>query len=144
MWVIRAFVQFFNLPLVSQVLCLKLQEFFLTSFFFFCLFCLFRVAHMAYGGSQARGPIGVVAAGLCQSHSNTGSLINWARPGIEPMSSWMLVSLWTAELWRELWELFFFKGLHNRNLFLKVLEAGKSKIKLPTNSAQWKLSKYFC
>ena len=28
---------------------------------------------MAYGGSQARGQIGAVAAGLRQSHSNTGS-----------------------------------------------------------------------
>ena len=28
---------------------------------------------MAYGGSQARGQIRAVAAGLCQSHSNAGS-----------------------------------------------------------------------
>ena len=28
---------------------------------------------MAYGGSQARGLIGAVAAGLRQSHSNVGS-----------------------------------------------------------------------
>ena len=28
---------------------------------------------MAYGGSQARGPIGVVAAGLPHSHSNARS-----------------------------------------------------------------------
>ena len=28
---------------------------------------------MAYGGSQARGPIGTVDAGLRQSHSNAGS-----------------------------------------------------------------------
>ena len=27
----------------------------------------------AYEGSQARGPIGAVAAGLCQSYSNAGS-----------------------------------------------------------------------
>ena len=30
-------------------------------FFFFLSFCLFRVIPMAYGGSQARGPIGAVA-----------------------------------------------------------------------------------
>ena len=30
-------------------------------------------APAAYGGSQARGRIGAVAAGLCQSHSNAGS-----------------------------------------------------------------------
>ena len=28
---------------------------------------------MAYGGSQARGPIRAVAAGLCQNHSNARS-----------------------------------------------------------------------
>ena len=45
----------------------------LFSFFFF--FLLFRSAPTAYGGSQARGPIGATAAGLRhrQSHSNAGS-----------------------------------------------------------------------
>ena len=36
-------------------------------------FCLFRVSPAAYGGSQARGPIGAVAASLRHGHSNTGS-----------------------------------------------------------------------
>ena len=36
------------------------------SFFFFCLF---RATPMAYGGSQARGWIGAIAAGLCQTYS---------------------------------------------------------------------------
>ena len=39
------------------------------TFFFLCLF----VFSTAYGGSQARGLIGAVATGLCQSHNNTGS-----------------------------------------------------------------------
>ena len=34
---------------------------------------------MAYGGSQARGPIGAEAAGLRQGHSNMGS-----QPGPRP------------------------------------------------------------
>ena len=42
-------------------------------FFFFCLFAISRAAHVAYGGSQARGPIGAIAAGLRHSHSNMGS-----------------------------------------------------------------------
>ena len=42
-------------------------------FFFFCLFAFSRAAPAAYGGSQARGLIGAVAAGLRQSYSNTGS-----------------------------------------------------------------------
>ena len=70
-------------------------------FFFFFVFCLFVVvivvvaiswaAPAAYGGSQARGLIGAVAAGLCHSHSNARSLTHWARPGIEPATSWFLV-----------------------------------------------------
>ena len=42
-------------------------------FFFFCLFSFSRAAPPAYGGSQARGPIGAVAPGLNQGHSNPGS-----------------------------------------------------------------------
>ena len=39
----------------------------------FCLFAFSVAIPTAYGGSQARGLIGAVAAGLRQSHSNTGS-----------------------------------------------------------------------
>ena len=72
---------------------------FVRSFFFF-LFAISWAAPPAYGGSQARGWIGAVAAGLRQSHSNSGSkpasathttahgnagsLTHWARPGMEP------------------------------------------------------------
>ena len=42
-------------------------------FFFFFFFCLFRAAPTAYGGSQARGPVGAVATSLHHSHSHTGS-----------------------------------------------------------------------
>ena len=61
------------------------QEFRLTSengvgffvcFFGVCLFvsfCLFRATPEAYGGSQARGPIGAVATSLDQSPSNAES-----------------------------------------------------------------------
>ena len=44
------------------------------SFLFFRSFCMFsRATPAAYGGSQARGRIGAVAASLRQSHSNAGS-----------------------------------------------------------------------
>ena len=39
----------------------------------YVVFCLFRAAPAAYGGSQARGPIRATAAGLHHSHSNVGS-----------------------------------------------------------------------
>ena len=40
---------------------------------FLLSFLLFRAAPVAYGGSQARGPIGATAAGHSHSNSNTGS-----------------------------------------------------------------------
>ena len=58
-----------------MLLCLKT----LKSFFFLFLFCLFRAAPMAYGGSQARGYIGAIAAGLRHSHSNAKSN-PWLQP----------------------------------------------------------------
>ena len=49
-------------------------SFYFIYFFLFCLLSFFRAEPAAYGGSQARGLIGAVAAGLHKSHSNTGSL----------------------------------------------------------------------
>ena len=57
-----------------------------------CFFVyFFRVTPLTYGTSQARGRIGAAVTGLHHSHSNVGSLTHWARPGIEPTSSWILV-----------------------------------------------------
>ena len=39
----------------------------------FLVFLSFKATPMAYGGSQARGPIRTVAAGLHRSHSNVAS-----------------------------------------------------------------------
>ena len=50
-----------------------LWAFILFLYFIFCLFAFSGAAPAAYGGSQARGLIGAVAAGLRQSHSNVGS-----------------------------------------------------------------------
>ena len=63
---------------------------------------------MAYGNSQARGPIRTAAAGLhhscsntrskqTEAHGNACSLTHWARPGIEPAASWILVRFMSAE-----------------------------------------------
>jgi len=75
--------------------------------FFLSFFAISWAAPEAYGGSQARGPVGAVATGLCQSHSNAGSephlqptpqlmampdhLTSWARAGTEPEASCFLV-----------------------------------------------------
>ena len=82
---------------------------------FVCVFVLLFSA--TYGSSQARDWIGATTAGLHHSHSstrsklsvtytaahsNTGSLTHWAMPGIEPMSSWMLLEFFTTESQQEL------------------------------------------
>ena len=48
-------------------------EFYFFKFLFIYLFLLFRATPVACESSQARGQIGAAAAGLHQSHSNTGS-----------------------------------------------------------------------
>ena len=62
----------------SEIYCLQIIQpgskphvFPSPTFFFF--FGLFRTAPAAYGGAQARGHIGAVAASLHHSHSNVGS-----------------------------------------------------------------------
>ena len=75
------------------------SAFFLFLFFLF-LFCLFRATHAAYGSSQARVLIRATAAGL--RHSHTRSLTHWARPGIEPQTSWFLVRFVSAAPRQEL------------------------------------------
>ena len=65
----RSIVGFKMTKSSSYTACLKLCKF----FFFFFFWSFFRAAPMAYGGSHARGLIRAVAAGLCQSHSNTRS-----------------------------------------------------------------------
>ena len=49
---------------------------FIYLFYFIIIIIFFLLslwaAPTAYGGSQARGRIGTVATGLCQSHSNAG------------------------------------------------------------------------
>ena len=66
----------FSLPFIGSVGLEMGKE---TPFFFlsFCHFLGPLSRHM--GGSQARGPVGAVAASLCQSHSNAGS-----KPSLQP------------------------------------------------------------
>ena len=77
------------------------------------IYFVFLGLHLAaYGGSQARGPIGTVAAGLGTistasatyntAHGKTLSITHWVRPGIEPVSSQILLRLISADPWREL------------------------------------------
>ena len=47
--------------------------FFIFIFYFFVFLLLLWASPAAYGGSQARGRIGAVAAGLHQSHSHSNA-----------------------------------------------------------------------
>ena len=92
--------------------------FFIRLRFIFFAFC-FRTSPAAYGGSQARGLINrscscqpMPQPQQCQiqagsvtyttAHGNTGSSTHWARPGIEPATSWFLVRFVSTAPWREL------------------------------------------
>ena len=86
-------------------------------FFFFGVF--FRAAPTAYGGSQARGPIGAMAAGLHHSHSNARSLAHWAKPGVEPSTSWLLVIFVSAA---PQWELQYFVSFLTLSSLVILLE----------------------
>ena len=72
----------------------------LPQILFYFIVLLFRAIPVAYGSSQARVWIWATAASLHHSHRNAGSPIHWARPGIEPASSWILVRfISTAPQW---------------------------------------------
>ena len=58
--------------LFSLSLFLFLKNYLFINLFIFVFFCLVA-ATAAYGGSQAMGVIGAIAASLCHSHSNTRS-----------------------------------------------------------------------
>ena len=62
--------------LVIVVFFFLIQLWWAICYFFSSVFCLFRAAPMAYGGSQSRDLIRAVAASLCQSHSNARSQLH--------------------------------------------------------------------
>ena len=90
--------------------------------FCFCGFLLLRAAPGAHGGSQAMGRIRAAATSLHHSHSNSdlsmsptyttahgndGSLTHWAKLGVKPTSSWILVRFVSTEPWWECLKSFF-------------------------------------
>ena len=115
-------LQVYNPVLLTIVPCCRFDfqgSFFFFFFFFFFVLCLFRVTPTAHGGSQARGPIGATAAGLCHSHSNARSELalrptpqlmampdpqptERGRAGIKPVTSWFLVGFVSTAPRREL------------------------------------------
>ena len=81
-WLESVSINFWNNGLWTKILSPEFLPFeckhwvvfyFFIFYFLFCLFAFSRAAPTAYGGSQARGLLGAVAAGLHHSHSNLGS-----------------------------------------------------------------------
>ena len=72
----RFFISILLVVPLEILLCLPEPKL-INHLFIFCFF--FRAAPVAYGGSQARGLIGVAAASLRQSHSNARS-----EPRLQP------------------------------------------------------------
>ena len=73
------------------------------SFLFLFVFCFFTATCAAYGSSRARVRIRAAAAGLHHSQSNVRPVTHWAKPGIEPTCSWILVESVTAKPRREIY-----------------------------------------
>jgi len=81
---------FLSLFLKNNTHSNECEDLYAFSFFFFFYFFVFvffwGAAPVAYGGSQARGPIGAVAAGLHPGHSNTESKPRlWPTPQLTAM-----------------------------------------------------------
>ena len=104
----------------------------LTLWFVFCC-CLFVFAF----GSQPRGQIGA-ATGLHHSHSNaksepclwptyttahdnTRSLTHWAKPGIEPATSWFLVRFISTTPRQELSSCLFYEYMYSKIVIKKSI-----------------------
>ena len=79
-------------------------QLFIYYYYYFFVCGIFRAAPTAYGISQARDwirgscwptpqkcGIHAISATYATAQGNAGSLTHWARPGIKPMSSWILV-----------------------------------------------------
>ena len=78
----------------------RLFLFFVFRFFVFCF--LFKATPAAYGSFWVRHQIWGVSATYTTAHGKTGSLTHWARPGIKPTSSWILVGFISIAPQREL------------------------------------------
>ena len=81
------------LPPHLALFFLKDELVYLYIYFFFFWGGVILGPYMTHGSSQARGPIGAIAAGLHHSSWQCQILnpLSEARPRIEPASSWILV-----------------------------------------------------
>ena len=139
------FYKIFIGRLVNAFLCFFFVLFF-CFFVFFVFFVFSRATPMAYGGSQARGLTRAVAAGLCHSHSSSGSepepqqcwiramsatyttahsivrsSTHWVRPGIEPATLYFLVRFFNHWAMMGTPSECFSKRIYHNTVFMKLL-----------------------
>ena len=104
-----------------------------TPSFFFFVFLGPHPQHMRFPGSGLKNrfscqptpqpqpcQIRAMSATYTTAHGNSRSLTYWARPGIEPTSSWILVGFVTAELQQELQPSQFIHRLMQNDLGCKI------------------------
>ena len=84
-------------PMVPSWICFHCAMTELQKDFF--IFCLFRTAPMAYGGSQARGQIRAVAPGLHHSHNHMGS-----KPCLQPTPQLTAIGVTSSQILNPLTE----------------------------------------
>ena len=101
---------------IPRIMLILIIFLFVYKFFFFIFFVFLRPHPQYKDVPRLGGPIGTIGASLRHSHSNarsvtyttahgnTRSLTHWARPGIEPTTSWFLVRFVSVVPW---WELLF-------------------------------------
>ena len=99
-----------NAHFLKGCLLLPMLEIQRTFYLFIYLFIALKATPVAHGSSQVRGQIRAAASGLCMpqqrrtraasaihttAYCNARSWMHWARPGIKPASSWILVRFLT-------------------------------------------------
>ena len=91
--------------------------------FCFCFFFFFLAAPVAYGCSGARGWIWATSVTYTAAWGNARILTHWVRPGIEPVSSWILVMFLThwATMVTPYWKIFLIKNFLIKNILLLLI-----------------------
>ena len=91
---------------------------FLRYLFIYFVFGPFRATPAAYGGFQARGQIGAVAAGLHHSHSSARSLTHWASPGTRNLMVPSQIRFYCATMGTP-FNIYFYKNCNTIHIYLQ-------------------------
>ena len=95
---IKIITDFFLCQVLSFFVLSKMSKYVKILYMFIC-FCFLEPYPLAYGGSQARGLIGAIAAGLHHSHSNTSDPSHVCHLCHSSWQHWILNPLIEARGW---------------------------------------------